>query len=42
MTITKLGVVGCGAMGAGIAQVSLQAGYEVVVREIDDVFLQKG
>ncbi len=42
MTITKLGVVGCGAMGAGIAQVGLQAGYEVVVREIDDVFLQKG
>ena len=42
MTITKLGVVGCGAMGAGIVQVSLHAGYEVVVREIDDVLLQKG
>lgn len=42
MAVKKLGVVGCGAMGAGIVQVSLQAGYEVVVREINDTFLQKG
>ena len=38
----KIGVVGCGAMGAGIAQVSLQAGYEVVVREVNDGLLQDG
>jgi len=42
MTIKKLGIVGCGAMGAGIVQVGIQAGYEVVTREINDVFLQKG
>src|SRR3954463_5984461 len=38
----KVGVVGCGLMGHGIAQVAAQAGYEVVVREVDDEALQKG
>jgi len=42
MAIKKVGVVGCGAMGAGIAQLGLQAGYEVVAREINDDFLKKG
>ena len=42
MAIKQVGIVGCGAMGAGIAQLSLQAGYSVVVREMDDVFLRKG
>jgi 3-hydroxybutyryl-CoA dehydrogenase len=42
MAIKKIGVAGCGAMGAGIVEVSLQAGYVVVAREIDDAFLQKG
>lgn len=42
MTIEKVGVVGCGAMGAGIVQLGLQAGYEVIVREINDDFLKKG
>lgn len=42
MTVKRLGVVGCGAMGAGIVQVALQSGYEVVTREINDTFLQKG
>jgi 3-hydroxybutyryl-CoA dehydrogenase len=37
-----IGVVGCGAMGAGIVQVALQAGYAVVVREVNDAFLKKG
>jgi 3-hydroxybutyryl-CoA dehydrogenase len=40
--IKKVGVVGCGLMGHGIAQVAAQAGYEVVVREIDDAPLAKG
>src|SRR2546421_10224484 len=40
--IGKVGVVGCGLMGHGIAQVAAQAGYEVVVREVDDEALQKG
>jgi 3-hydroxybutyryl-CoA dehydrogenase len=42
MTLKQIGVVGCGAMGAGIAQLALQAGYSVVVREIDENPLQKG
>jgi len=40
--IKKVGVVGCGAMGSGIAQVVLEAGYGVVVREIDASLLDKG
>jgi 3-hydroxybutyryl-CoA dehydrogenase len=40
--VKQVGVVGCGLMGHGIAQVSAQAGYEVVVREVDDATLQKG
>jgi len=35
MTIERVGVVGCGLMGAGIAEVSARAGLDVVVREID-------
>ncbi|TML29404.1 MAG: 3-hydroxybutyryl-CoA dehydrogenase [Actinobacteria bacterium] len=40
--IGKVGVVGCGLMGHGIAQVAAEAGYEVAVREVDDATLQKG
>jgi 3-hydroxybutyryl-CoA dehydrogenase len=40
--IKKVGVVGCGAMGAGIAQLCAQSGYQVVVSEINDEFLNKG
>jgi 3-hydroxybutyryl-CoA dehydrogenase len=40
--IKKAGIIGCGTMGAGIAQVVLEAGYEVVVREIDASLLDKG
>jgi 3-hydroxybutyryl-CoA dehydrogenase len=39
---SKVGVVGCGLMGHGIAQVAAQAGYDVVVREIDQGVLDKG
>lgn len=42
MEIKKLGVVGCGIMGGGIAQVAAQAGFDVVVSEINDQLLQKG
>lgn len=42
MTIHKVGVVGAGLMGAGIAQTCAQAGYEVVVREINQQLLDKG
>ncbi len=42
MTIRKVGVVGCGLMGSGIAQVSAQAGFATVVREISREALDKG
>jgi len=42
MTIQKVGVVGAGLMGAGIAQTCAQSGYDVVVREINSQFLDKG
>ena len=34
MEIGKVGVVGCGLMGSGIAQVSAMAGYQTIVREV--------
>src|SRR5436305_4229416 len=40
--IKKVGVLGCGLMGSGIAQVAAQAGYETVVREVEQEFLDKG
>src|SRR2546427_4222188 len=42
MEISKVGVIGFGLMGHGIAQVSAQAGYDVVAREIDESALEKG
>ena len=42
MSIKKVGVVGCGLMGHGIAQVSAQAGCEVVVLESEQAFLGQG
>jgi 3-hydroxybutyryl-CoA dehydrogenase len=42
MAIQKVGVVGCGLMGSGIAQISAEAGYSTVVREVDPGLLEKG
>ena len=42
MPIRKVGVVGCGLMGSGIAHVSAQAGFATVVREISPPLLEKG
>ena len=42
MMIKKVGVVGCGLMGGGIAQTCAQSGYEVVVREVNQELLDKG
>jgi 3-hydroxybutyryl-CoA dehydrogenase len=42
MEIKKVGVAGAGLMGHGIAQVAAQAGYDVVLREVDDATLAKG
>jgi len=42
MAITRVGVVGFGLMGSGIAQVCAQAGYETIVREVAQPLLDKG
>ncbi len=42
MDIEKIGVVGAGTMGHGIAQVSAASGYEVVMRDIEQGLLDKG
>ena len=40
--IEKVGVLGAGLMGHGIAQVAAQTGYDVVLREVDEATLAKG
>ncbi len=42
MEIRKVGVLGCGLMGSGIAQVAAVAGYEVWVREVEAGLLEQG
>ena len=42
MAIEKLGVVGCGLMGSGIAQTAAQAGLQVTVREVSTELIDKG
>ena len=42
MEIESVGVVGCGTMGSGIAQVCAQSGYQVVASEVNDELLNKG
>jgi 3-hydroxybutyryl-CoA dehydrogenase len=42
MEIQKIGVVGAGQMGSGIAQVAAQAGFDVVLRDVEERFLERG
>ena len=42
MEIKTVGVLGCGLMGSGIAQVCAAAGYRTIVREVDQAVLDKG
>ncbi|HVS81631.1 MAG TPA: 3-hydroxyacyl-CoA dehydrogenase family protein [Pyrinomonadaceae bacterium] len=42
MEIKKVGVLGCGLMGSGIAQTAASAGFETTVREVSDELLQRG
>jgi 3-hydroxybutyryl-CoA dehydrogenase len=42
MEIKVIGVLGAGSMGNGIAQLAAQAGYQVVMRDIEDRFVQNG
>jgi len=42
MEIRRVGVLGCGLMGSGIAEVCARAGFETIVREVDDAALARG
>ncbi len=42
MEIQKIGVIGAGQMGSGIAQVAAQSGYEVVLMDVEELSLKKG
>jgi 3-hydroxybutyryl-CoA dehydrogenase len=42
MYIKRVGVLGCGLMGAGIAQVSAAAGYRTIVREVEQGLVDRG
>ncbi len=42
MAIKKVGVLGCGLMGSGIAQVSATAGFDVISLEIEQKYIERG
>ncbi len=42
MKIQRVGVLGCGLMGSGIAQVCVESGYQTIVLEVEQRFLDKG
>jgi 3-hydroxybutyryl-CoA dehydrogenase len=42
MEIKKVGVLGCGLMGSGIAQVCATAGFDVTVLEVEEKYIEKG
>src|SRR6202049_3556181 len=42
MVIRKVGVIGAGLMGSGIAQTCVQSGYETVISEVNQQLLEKG
>jgi 3-hydroxybutyryl-CoA dehydrogenase len=42
MTIKRIGVIGAGLMGSGIAQVASQSGFEVNLMDVEERFIQKG
>lgn len=42
MAIRRVGVLGAGLMGSGIAEVCAKAGYDTIIREVDDALVKKG
>jgi 3-hydroxybutyryl-CoA dehydrogenase len=41
MAVNKIGVIGAGIMGSGIAQVAAQAGYEVIMRDVEQKYIDR-
>ena len=41
-SVEKIGIIGAGIMGSGIAQVTAQAGYQVVMKDVENKFLERG
>ena len=41
MTIKKIGVVGAGTMGTGIAQVAATSGFEIILNDVGEDYLQR-
>ncbi len=42
MEVSRVGILGCGLMGSGIAEISAKAGLETYVREVSEAFVEKG
>ena len=42
MAFKKIGIIGAGQMGHGIALVAAKAGFDIILRDIKDEFVQKG
>jgi 3-hydroxybutyryl-CoA dehydrogenase len=42
VNISKVGVVGCGLMGSGIAEIAAKSGFDVIVREVTDDYVEAG
>jgi len=42
MEVKKIGVLGAGIMGAGIAQICAEAGFEVILVDLTEEFVNKG
>jgi 3-hydroxyacyl-CoA dehydrogenase len=42
VTIAKVGVLGCGQMGSGIAQVAALGGFDVLARDLEEAQLERG
>ncbi|MFL6278810.1 MAG: 3-hydroxyacyl-CoA dehydrogenase NAD-binding domain-containing protein, partial [Vicinamibacterales bacterium] len=42
MQIKTVGILGCGLMGSGIAQISAASGYRTIVREVEEPLVKKG
>ena len=42
MDVKTIGIIGCGLMGSGIAEVAAKSGFQVLIREQNEQLLKKG